>query len=131
MLIKVRKIVHWLYRNIESEYRMTIPSAVEILHEKRGDCNEHATLMAALCRSVGIPTKICSGLVFDGGKFYYHAWNEVLLKNDPPYWFPVDTVFGGLFVDATHIKLTEGDLDQQVGLTKLIGTLKVEVLAFE
>ena len=37
-------------------------------------------------------------------------------------------VFGETAVDATHIKLFEGDLDQQVQLLSLVGKLQVEIL---
>ena len=112
---------------------MTIPSAVEVLDSLSGDCNEHSTLFAALCRAQGIPTKICSGIVYLEGSFGYHAWNEVLLpKADAErIWMPIDTTLGQKTVDATHIKLAEGGLDQQTALAKVIGKLKLEILDYQ
>ena len=130
---KVERISDWVYRNLRQEFRVTIPSALEVLHSLSGDCNEHSTLFAALCRAEGIPTKICSGIVYLEGSFGYHAWNEVLLPgpDDSGVWIPIDTTLGQKTVDATHVKLAEGGLDQQTALAKVIGKLKLEILHYE
>ncbi|HOE12734.1 MAG TPA: transglutaminase-like domain-containing protein [bacterium] len=124
----VKQLTTWLHESLRKEIRVTIPSAVEVLESGKGDCNEHSTLFAALARSLGIPTKICAGIVYQDGAFYYHAWNEVLLGNDNPVWLPIDSTFGQTEVDATHIKLNEGALDKQVELIKLIGKMQVKIL---
>lgn len=129
---KVSRIADWIHRNILQEYRVTIPSAVEILQSLSGDCNEHSTLFAALCRAVSIPTKICSGIVYLEGSFGYHAWNEVLLPlpEGDQVWMPFDTTFRQRTVDATHIKLAEGGMDEQTLLVRIIGKLDLEVLEY-
>ena len=43
-------------------------------------------------------------------------------------WIDVDPTFNQPVADATHIKLAEGDLMEQVRLLPVIGQLKVEVL---
>lgn len=121
-----RAIAVWLYQNIQKEIRVTIPSAVEVLSSMKGDCNEHSTLFAALARSLGIPAKICAGLVYQDDGFYYHAWNEVFVNG---CWYPIDATLNRIEMDAAHVKLTEGSLDAQSDIVKLIGNLKVKVLA--
>ena len=91
---------------------------------KRGDCNEHAVLLAALARAVGIPSKILVGVVYNDGSFYYHAWNSLWVGR----FLDVDATFGQFPADATHVKLLEGDLDQQVAVARLIGKLRIEVI---
>ena len=91
----------------------------------KGDCNEHSTLFAALARSLGIPAKICAGLVYQDDGFYYHAWNEVFVNGR---WYPIDATLNRIEMDAAHVKLTEGSLDAQSDIVKLIGNLKVNVL---
>ncbi|MCX7918906.1 MAG: transglutaminase-like domain-containing protein [bacterium] len=118
------KLTQWVYRNIRKKILVSVPSAVEVLKNREGDCNEHAVLLAALSRSVGIPTKIVAGLVYKDGYFFYHAWNEVWVGQ----WVPIDATFGQTAVDATHIKLIEGDLDQQIKLLSLVGKINIEIL---
>ncbi|HQH72610.1 MAG TPA: transglutaminase domain-containing protein [bacterium] len=123
-----RAIAQWLYTRIKKEIRVTIPSALEILSSMKGDCNEHSTLFAALARSLGIPTKIIAGLVFQDDGFYYHAWNEVYVGGR---WVPLDSTLNRIEMDAAHIKLAEGSLEAQTDIVGLIGNLKVEILDLE
>lgn len=122
----VNLIKGWVYRNIEKRPTLSIPSALDVLKMKVGDCNEHATLFVALCRSVGIPSKLCAGIVYNQGSFYYHAWSEVFVGR----WISVDPTMNQLPADATHIKVVEGGLDKQLEIIKLIGVLKLEVLDY-
>ncbi|MEW6684823.1 MAG: transglutaminase-like domain-containing protein [Candidatus Edwardsbacteria bacterium] len=117
------RLVDWVYKNISKRPTISIPSALEVLETLEGDCNEHATLFTALGRSLGLPTKICVGLVYQEGRFYYHAWNLVYVGK----WIAVDPTFGQLLADASHIKLLEGELSKQVELLSLIGHLKVKI----
>lgn len=126
---RARRIAEWISRTMKSELRVSTPSAAEILESMRGDCNEHATLFAALARSAGIPTKICAGLVYQEGRFFYHAWNEIYDPSEG--WVGVDTAFGQFPADATHIKLAEGDLDEHVLIAQLVGKLEVEIVELE
>lgn len=105
---------------------MSIPSAREVLTVRVGDCNEHTALFTAFARSLGIPTKICGGIVYSQGYFYYHAWTEVFLNR----WVSVDPLMNQFPADATHIRLVEGDLDKQLPLLGLVGKLKIEVIAY-
>ncbi|MCP4666022.1 MAG: transglutaminase domain-containing protein, partial [Deltaproteobacteria bacterium] len=100
-----------------------VPSALEVLKTGVGDCNEHAVLLAAFLRSLGIPARQCVGVVYVRGGFYYHAWNEAFLGR----WVSMDATLHQMPVDATHIKLIEGGLDKQVEIIALIGKVKLEV----
>ncbi len=120
------KIIQWVYANIKKRATSSLPSAVDVLKNLEGDCNEHAILFAALCRAAGIPCQICVGLVYIEGKFAYHAWNKVYLGK----WIMVDPTFGQFPADATHIKLSEGELDEQAKVLKIVGKAKIEVLEF-
>lgn len=119
-----KRIRAWVYDNIEKELVASIPSAVEVLEVRQGDCNEHTTLFTALARAVGIPTRVAVGIVYNGGRYFYHAWPEVYVGE----WVAMDPTFGQDVADATHIKLLEGDLTQQARLMTVLGRLKIEVL---
>jgi len=122
---KAMALVEWVYKNIEKDFEVSLPSAVEVLRIRRGDCNEHSALFTALARAVGIPTKICLGIVYNEGMFYYHAWPAVFINNR---WRPVDPTFGQNTADAAHIKLLEGGYDSQASLMRVVGKLKVKII---
>ena len=123
--LQIAAITNWVYSNIEKDYVISLPSAVEVLRVKKGDCNEHSALYTALTRSLGIPTKICLGIVYKDGLFYYHAWPAVYLNGR---WLPIDPTFGQQTADATHIKLLEGSYESTVGLMRVIGKLTVRII---
>lgn len=88
-------------------------------------------LYASLARALGIPTRIANGLVYseeDQG-FIYHGWAESWVDG---LWYRVDPAFGGLSVDATHIKLMHGDTLAEIqALSDVIGRVSVRVLAYD
>ncbi len=120
-------VFEWVYRNVRKEPTVSLPSAVDVLESMAGDCNEHTYLFAALARAAGIPAKIMVGLAWHEGAFYYHAWPAVYLGR----WIEMDPTWGQPLVDATHIRLTEGELASQIELIGLLGRLKIELLEQE
>ena len=123
-LKKARLIYDWVYKKVKKMPAMTIPSATEVLHSMRGDCNEHTTLYVALARAVGLPTRITIGVVHKDGAFYYHAWPEVFING----WLPIDPTLGEFTADAGHLRLLTGDIDKQIRLVSIIGRLKLSVI---
>jgi transglutaminase-like putative cysteine protease len=119
----VRKINDWVYNNLEKVATLSIPNALDVLETRKGDCNEHSTLFAALARAAGIPTKIVLGVVFLEEKFYYHAWDEVFVGS----WIAVDPTLGQVPADASHIKFIEGDLSKTFEIIKVVGNIKLEI----
>jgi hypothetical protein len=121
---KAKKIVNWVYRNIEKKPVLSVPNALEVLKNKVGDCNEHSVLTLALLRAAGIPAQIEAGLVYLHGRFYWHAWNVLYLDK----WITADAVFNQIPADVTHIRLVRGDSVEQLNLMGVIGKIKLEVL---
>lgn len=115
---------------LEKKPTVSLPSALEVLRTKVGDCNEHTVLFVALARSLGIPSRINVGLAYVRGAFYYHAWPEVYLDqgNGRGTWLPVDPTFDQFPADATHLRLARGGLDKQAAILPLIGQVKMTVL---
>jgi len=97
-----------------------------VLDTREGDCNEHTVLFVALVRALGIPSKQAIGLVYHKGSFYYHSWPEVYVGD----WIAMDPTLGQPLADATHIKLLEGELDQQVKLMQAIGKIRLSIKSF-
>jgi transglutaminase-like putative cysteine protease len=122
-----KKLNEWVYSAIEKKPVISIPSALEVLNQREGDCNEHTALYTALARAVGIPTRMAAGIVYMENGFYYHAWPEVWVG----HWMPVDPTFNQFPADATHIRFATGNLDRQSDIVRLVGKLNVEVLEYK
>jgi transglutaminase-like putative cysteine protease len=126
--LKAALSIHqWVFENVRKEPTVSVPTAREVLRTRRGDCNEHTTLFVALARAAGLPAKILVGLVYHEGAFFYHAWPSVYVGR----WLEMDPTFGQAGVDATHIRLLEGELPDQLRLMGIVGRLRVEVLSRE
>jgi hypothetical protein len=118
------RITNWVHDELAKRVTISVPSAVEVLESRRGDCNEHTVLYVALARAVGLPARTAAGLVYVDGAFYYHAWPEVYLNG----WVAVDPTFGQFPADASHLRFTIGGLARQVELIRLIGHLSLDVV---
>jgi len=121
-----RRIVAWVFKNIEKRPVLSVSNAVETLKNRAGDCTEHAVLTAALARAAGIPALVEAGLVYQRGKFYYHAWNSFWL---PEWggWVTADAVMNQLPADVTHLRLVRGEAEQQLDLMAVVGRVKLTI----
>ncbi len=123
-LIRARKLVDWVFKNIKKQPVLSVPDALSTLENRVGDCNEHAVLLAALARAANIPARVETGVVYLNGRFYYHAWNLLYLGR----WITADAVFNQLPADVTHIRFSSG-ARKQLDLMGVIGRVKLEVMS--
>ena len=123
---KVDAIYHWVYGKVDKVPTVSLPSALDVLKNMQGDCNEHTYLFVGLARAVDVPAKVRVGIVFVDGFFGYHAWPAVHVNGQ---WHDLDPTLGQPVVDATHISLLEGELKNQMMLVQFLGQLEVEVIA--
>jgi transglutaminase-like putative cysteine protease len=123
-LEKAQQLLAWVHENIEKRPVLSLPDALSTLDNRMGDCNEHAVLMAALARAAGIPCRIEAGLVYLKGRFYYHAWNLVYVGR----WITVDSLFGQMPADVSHIRFTTGTQQQQIDIVGVIGKVQLRVI---
>lgn len=124
-----QRIRKWVNKLMKPKGDMGIlRPATDVLKNPSGVCRDYTVLFAAIARAAGIPTRITGGLVFARGDFYYHAWNEVWTGAS---WVPFDSTLTTDFVDATHIKLTEGDVTDMYRMGKIIGQLKAEIVTYQ
>jgi hypothetical protein len=118
----------WVYGNMEPKgEKGIVRTSVDVLHTKSGVCRDYAILYTALARSVGIPTKLVAGLVYWNGGLYYHAWAESYVGK----WIAIDPTLPTDFVDATHIKLVEGDADSMYSMLKTVGSIKATIVEYK
>ena len=129
-----RLLMGWVNRRmtkVESEPRFL--SALEVLQTLRGDCTEHAVLLAALAQSVGIPARMVAGLAYAEKAFHYHAWNELYVGE----WVEMDATWGEETLDAGHVQVASAALDatsiarMSLASSKTMGTLGLKVLDFQ
>ncbi len=96
----------WVYQNIAFERGQgSNKNALDTLRKRTGDQLAHADLFASLARSLGIPTRHCSGLLVQRDKAYFHAWIEAWIDG---VWVPVDTTVNRVGLPAGYILMTRG-----------------------
>lgn len=118
------RLLEWTHTHISPTPTVSIPSARQVLDVLKGDCNEFTVLYTALARSLGIATRMVTGLVYRDERFFYHAWPEVYSGE----WLPVDPTFGQMPADVTHIPLLIGGLEDQIQFMNRILKLHVVIV---
>lgn len=118
-----RKIVRWVYDNLQKGYGTSSDRATDVLRSRRGDCTEHSLLAVSLLRAAGIPAKRVDGLVYmttDDGvpAFYWHEWVEAYVGE----WVQMDPTFGQDIASPGHFAVGE---EGNAEIVPLIGQLKV------
>lgn len=85
-------------------------SALQVLKSQQGDCTEHALLLVAMLKAVGIPARVASGVVYverfsdQRQTFVPHAWAQAYIDGQ---WVSYDAALAGF--DSTHILFAKGD----------------------
>jgi transglutaminase-like putative cysteine protease len=127
---QAERLVRHVAALLRKKPTVSLPSALEVLRTRVGDCNEHTALYVALARAVGLPARVAVGLVYVQGAFYYHAWAEVFVETSRARgrWLPADPTLNQFPADLTHVRLTRGGLDRQAVLTRMMGRLEMTIL---
>jgi transglutaminase-like putative cysteine protease len=130
---RAERLTRYVNGLLEKKPTVGLPSALEVLRTRVGDCNEHTALYVAMARALGIPARIAVGLVYMRGAFYYHAWPEAYVVEAPgrAHWVAVDPTLNQYPADATHLRLTRGGLDRQALILPLIGNASLTVVEIE
>jgi transglutaminase-like putative cysteine protease len=108
--------------------RVGYASAREIIVGREGDCTEHAVLLAALTRALGIPARVATGVAyaqrFAGREhvFVPHAWVMAWVDGE---WRGFDAALPRF--DAGHIAFAVGDGDpfRFYGGIELLGSVDI------
>jgi transglutaminase-like putative cysteine protease len=131
--LRAERLLRHVNAILEKKPTVSLPSALEVLKTRIGDCNEHTALYVAMARSLGLPARIAVGLVYLRGAFYYHAWPEVWVEEGRGrgLWLPVDPTLNQFPADATHVRLARGGLDRQASILGLVGRARLDILDVE
>ena len=117
---RVQAVCDFVNTHIRFGYAQSRPTrtAVEAMRERAGVCRDFAHLAVALCRSLNIPARYCTGYISDVGQpppyapMDFAAWIEVYLGGQ---WWTFDprnndTRFGRVLIargrDAADVPLT-------------------------
>ena len=134
---KATRIEHWVHLNIkEKNFETAFAPASEVARNLSGDCTEHSVLTAAMCRAVGVPSRVAVGLIYVDhlNGFGYHMWNEVFVNSR---WVALDSAFDESTVDAVHIKLSDTSLDGVapyeafLPIVKVLGKMTIDPLEID
>jgi len=108
---KAQAIERWVRGNMKAvNYREAMATADQVAKTLAGDCSEYAMLVAAMCRSQGIPSRTAMGLVyvdskaFGGPALAFHMWTEVYVQGQ---WLGLDATLGQGSIGPGHIKITD------------------------
>jgi hypothetical protein len=127
---RISLLVEWIQENIERK-PVDAFSALDVLVNRKAECQGHTFLYAAFARVLDIPTRVVNGIVYSNNYsgFLYHTWAESLVNG---HWITVDPTFGQIPADATHIKLIESEnISGLLPLVNLIGRLHVRIIAVD
>jgi len=107
-------------------------SASETARSRKGDCSEHAVLLAAMLRSMQIPARVASGLVWVDGAdaFGWHMWTQAVIDGA---WIDFDATLPARY-SVGHILVATSNLEDGDGqrellsLLGLLGNLNIEIV---
>lgn len=93
-----------------SPFSTNLLPANMVAKQKKGDCTEHAILLATLMKIRGIPARIASGLILTPGRpgFTGHVWVEAQIQGN---WYPFDST-SPMSSRQVRIKLADSSFDE-------------------
>lgn len=129
--VALERFVHREVKN--KDFSQGFATAAEVAQSREGDCTEHAVLLAAMARTLGIPARVAIGLVYleSQQQFFYHMWTEMFLDGR---WVPLDGTLALGGIGAGHLKITNSTLSGASAHTaflpvlEIAGKLKIDVL---
>lgn len=127
--LALERAAHELIRT--TDLSLGFASAAEVIESSKGDCSEHAVLLAALARAQGLPARVAVGLIYQQKSFFYHMWTEVFLEGR---WIGLDATLAQGGIGAAHLKLAHTNLHGPSALSGILpiaqvaGRLKIEIL---
>ena len=134
--IVVSKIGFWIKNNVKYDLS-TLTADVNqkaswVLQNKQGVCDEITNLFIAMLRSVGIPARFVTGLVYTNDKsfsqsFVPHGWAEVYFQQVG--WVPFDITYGQFgWVDTSHIKFKDSNDISGLGYETLSRAKELDII---
>ncbi|RPJ50324.1 MAG: hypothetical protein EHM18_17040, partial [Acidobacteria bacterium] len=79
-------------------------TAVQVLTEAIGDCDDYSRVMVCLLRALGIPSRMAVGYLYDFNNMGAHGWVEAALmtRSGKPHWFICDPTLASASQDKDY-----------------------------
>ncbi|MGL4552409.1 MAG: transglutaminase-like domain-containing protein, partial [Gemmataceae bacterium] len=130
------KLEKWVHENMRFDAGVGFPPASQTAGDLKGDCRQHALLLAALLRASDVPARTALGLIYTrepgkGPVFAFHMWTEAYLGGR---WVALDAIQGKGFVGATHLTMVQHSwagtqtLAPLLPIAGVLGKVKIDVL---
>jgi hypothetical protein len=127
-------LTRWVAENMSFDTGIVQAPASELMRDRKGTCMGYATLLAALARAAGIPSRIAMGYVYYGGIWGGHAWTEMWIDGR---WLPFDAaVYAPGVASATRLaagasSFAGGGGDLSTALGRLFGQVDIAVVEYQ
>ena len=125
----VRRIEAFVFQYIRKKnFGVGYASASEVVRTREGDCTEHAVLAAGLCRAVGIPAQVVTGMCYvpeiAGKKHVFggHAWVRAFVGGK---WIGLDAALGRYHAGHITLAMGNGQPDDFFDAVPLLGNFTV------
>jgi len=125
----VRRIEAFVFQYIRKKSMgVGYASASEVVRSREGDCTEHAVLAAGMCRAVGIPAQVVTGMCYvpeiAGKKHVFggHAWVRAYVGGK---WVGLDAALGRYHAGHITLAAGNGQPDDFFDAVPLLGNFKV------
>lgn len=112
---KTAAIFKWVTDNVTYDKQLAatvqsgyVPDPEKTLEKKTGICYDYSSLMAAMLRSQGIPTRLVIGYAADN---IYHAWNEIWTEESG--WITPELLFSKHGFNLTDATFYAGASDKE------------------
>jgi transglutaminase-like putative cysteine protease len=123
---KAQAMERWVHGAMSKSSATEFTTAGQVARNLAGDCRQHAVLLAAMCRAVGIPSRTSLGLIYvskaRGPVMGFHMWTEVWVQGQ---WLGLDATLGQGSVGPTHLKIADHSWHNTQSLTPMLPVLRV------
>ena len=127
-------LTKWTAENLTMDAGIVMAPASELVRDRRATCMGYATLLAALARAAGLPSRVVMGYVYYGGIWGGHAWTEMFVDGR---WLPFDAaVFAPGVASAARLSVGASSLADGGGsltgpLMALFGRVEIDCVEYE
>jgi hypothetical protein len=128
------KLKRWVAEHMTFDAGIAMAPSTELFKDRHGTCLGYATLLAAMARAAGLPSRVVLGYVYVQGIFGGHAWTEVKVGES---WLPLDAaVVGPGVADAARVAVGSSSLYEGVGsltgggASRILGRVGIRVLEY-
>ena len=132
----VYNLAEWVNDNVNYSLNTLTEDVVEksswVMDNRYGVCDELTNLFISMARSLGIPARFVTGVVYTniGYKFGNHGWAEIYF---PDYgWLPFDVTYGQYgWIDSSHVKFFDSVDSGMPSVSYVWRSTNVEVKTYD